>query len=82
MRHWRVALPNPVLTVALRDWVEDFDGTLTRVLRFLDLPDDPACHRFYEAETRVRTVSRAQVRQPVHAKGWGAGRPMNAISAP
>ena len=26
MAHWRAALPNPILTVALADWVEDFDG--------------------------------------------------------
>jgi hypothetical protein len=71
MRHWQKALPNPILAVALRDWVDDFDGTLARVLRFLDLPDDAACHRFYEGESRVRTVSRAQVRQPVNASGLG-----------
>jgi len=28
MAHWRVVLPNPVLTVKLSDWVEDFNGTL------------------------------------------------------
>jgi hypothetical protein len=48
------------LTVALKDWVEDFAGTLRRVLNFLDLPYDPACERFYEQDTKVRTVSRAQ----------------------
>ena len=31
MRHWREALPNPILAVALRDWVEDFGGTLAGV---------------------------------------------------
>ena len=75
MRHWREALPNPILPVALADWVSDFDGTLTRVLRFLDLPDDPRCARFYEADTPVRTVSRSQVRQPVNAHGLGRWRP-------
>ena len=55
--------------MALRDWVDNFGGTLTRLLRFLDLPNDPACNRFYEADSRVRTVSRAQVRQPINASG-------------
>lgn len=74
MAHWRAALPNPVLTLPLADWVEDFSGTLARVLAFLGLPHDPACERFHERESRVRTVSRAQVRQPVNARGIGRWR--------
>ena len=71
MAHWKSALPNPILTVRLSDWVSDFDGTLTRVLACLDLPPDANCARFYESESRVRTVSRAQVREPVNARGLG-----------
>jgi len=74
MAHFRAVLPNPILTVALQDWVRDFDGTLARVLAHLDLPADPACARFYENDREVRTVSRAQVRQPVHAQGIGRWR--------
>jgi hypothetical protein len=55
MAHWRVVLSNPLLTVNLQDWVEDFTGTSRRVLDFLGLP---ACERFYERDSRVRTVSR------------------------
>jgi hypothetical protein len=69
MAHWRSALPNPILTVRLRDWVEDFDTTLKRVLAFLDLPHDAACECFYEADRPVRTVSRLQVREKVNARG-------------
>jgi tetratricopeptide (TPR) repeat protein len=71
MAHWRNALPNPVLTVRLADWVTDFAGTLARVLAHVGLPPDPACERFYETPNRVRTVSRAQVRQPINASGLG-----------
>ena len=71
MAHWKEALPNPVMTVALADWVTDFDATLTRVLAHLELPPDPACMRFYESQSRVRTASRTQVRQPVNARGIG-----------
>jgi hypothetical protein len=74
VEHWRAVLPNPILTVALQDWVQDFDGTLARVLAHLDLPPDPACARFYDSDRDVRTVSRAQVRQPVHGKGLGRWR--------
>jgi hypothetical protein len=75
MAHWRAILPNPMMTVRLEDWVADFAGTLRRVLEFLDLPYDPACEHFYEQDSRVRTVSRAQVRQPVNARGLGRWRP-------
>jgi Sulfotransferase family len=71
MAHWRAALPNPSLTLRMADWVEDFDATLARVLSHLDLPHDANCARFYESESRVRTVSRAQVRQPVNRRGLG-----------
>lgn len=82
MTHWRTALPTPVLTVALADWVNDFSGTLARVLRHLELPPDENCFRFHEAESRVRTVSRAQVRQPVNANGLGRWRAYASELAP
>jgi hypothetical protein len=82
MDNWRAVLPNPILTVALHDWVRDFDGTLARVLTHLDLPPDPACARFYESDREVRTVSRDQVRQPVHAKGLGRWRAYEEQLAP
>jgi Sulfotransferase family len=74
MEHWRAAVPNPILTLPLKDWVEDFNGTLHRVLDFLELRFDLACERFYERDSRVRTVSRTQVRQPVNARGLGRWR--------
>jgi tetratricopeptide (TPR) repeat protein len=82
MAHWRAVLPNPILTVALQDWVQDFDGTLARVLAHLDLPPDPSCARFYENDRDVHTVSRAQVRQPVHAQGLGRWRAYATQLAP
>ena len=74
MAHWRTVLPNPILTVRLSDWIEDFDRVLARVLAHLNLPVDTNCARFYESESRVRTASRAQVRQPVNARGLGRWR--------
>ncbi len=74
MAHWHAVLPMPIMTVRLRDWVEDFPATLQRVLSFIDLPYDSSCERFYEFERRVRTVSRAQVREPINARGLGRWR--------
>lgn len=82
MTHWHASLPVPPLTVRLADWVMDFPGTLRRVLDFLDLPYDPACERFHERDSRVRTVSRAQVREPVNARGLGRWRAYEAHLRP
>jgi tetratricopeptide (TPR) repeat protein len=80
--HWKAVLPNKILAVRLSDWVRDFDGTLERVLAHLDLPPDDNCARFYESEGRVRTVSRAQVRQPINARGLGRWRAYASELAP
>lgn len=82
MAYWKAVLPNPVLTIHLADWVQNFDATLARVLSHLDLPHDDACTRFYEGESRVRTVSRSQVRQPVNARGLGRWRAYETELAP
>ena len=82
MTQWKAVLPNPVLTVRLDDWVTDFDATLRRALAHLDLPYDPACERFYDSDREVRTVSRAQVRQPVNARGLGRWKPFVAELRP
>jgi Tfp pilus assembly protein PilF len=74
MAHWKAVLPKAILTIGLADWVDDFDATLARLLAHLDLPPDPNCARFYEAERDVRTVSRSQVRQPINARGLGRWR--------
>jgi hypothetical protein len=82
MTHWKSALPNPILTLRLTDWVDDFDATLQRLLDFIGVPFEAACARFYEAESRVRTVSRHQVRQPINARGLGRWRAYEAHLAP
>jgi len=71
MEHWKSVLPGRVLEVRLSDWVDNFNGTLENVLTHLDLPHDANCERFYETESRARTVSRSQVKQPVNARGLG-----------
>jgi Flp pilus assembly protein TadD len=69
MRHWQAVLPHPMLTIALTDWIDDFDATLARLLDFLGLPPDPACARFHELHRSVATASRDQVRRPINRAG-------------
>jgi hypothetical protein len=48
----------------------------------VNLPHDANCARFYETESRVRTVSRSQVKQPVNARGLGRWRTYEAELQP
>ena len=74
LSHWRSSLPLPMLMLDHGEWLADFDGTLRRVLEFLDLPHDAACERFFEQDRTVGTASRVQVRQPINASGVGRWR--------
>jgi tetratricopeptide (TPR) repeat protein len=82
MAHWTAALPNPIMTLRLNDWVEDFSGTLRRVLQFLSLPYDTACENFHEVRRSVRTVSRTQVQEKVNPRGIGRWREYERHLAP
>ena len=64
------------------EWIADFGATLRRVLRFLDLPYDRACERFFEQDRRIGTASRAQVRRPINAAGVGRWRAYGEQLAP
>ena len=82
MEHWVRVLPLPICQVALADWVNDFTGTLRRLLDFLGLPYASACERFYEQKRRVRTASADQVRRPINARGLGRWKGYAAQLAP
>jgi len=82
MAHWKRVLPGRLMEVGLTDWIDDFSGTLRRVLAFLDLPFDPACENFHQSGRLVRTASAAQVRQPVNARGIGRWKAYEAELAP
>jgi hypothetical protein len=38
--HWRAVLGKQLIEVETAEWIEDFPGTLRRLLSFLDLPYD------------------------------------------
>jgi tetratricopeptide (TPR) repeat protein len=69
MRHWNAALPGRILTVHHEDVVDDFEGSVRRVLDFCGLPFEPACLEFHKTHRNVRTASSEQVRQPISREG-------------
>jgi tetratricopeptide (TPR) repeat protein len=89
MDHWDRVLPGKVLRVAHEDVVDDLEGSVRRMLDFLNLPFEPACLDFYKNPRRVRTVSSDQVRRPINRDGLDSWRrfepwlgPLKAALAP
>ncbi|MBI1416109.1 MAG: tetratricopeptide repeat protein [Limimaricola sp.] len=73
MEHWSKVLPIPIMEVPYEQVVADTEGMARKVIDFLGLPWDDACLDFQKNEKRVKTLSVAQVRQPVYTtsvKRW------------
>ena len=67
MTHWRAVLPAGVmLDVRYEDVVEDLEGQAKRIVAHCGLEWDDACLAFHETKRTVRTISHAQVRQPIY----------------
>ena len=69
MEHWHRALPGKVLRVQHEDVVNDLEGSVRRVLDYLELPFEAACLEFYKTARSVRTISAEQVRRPIYRDG-------------
>jgi len=69
MEHWQQVLPQKILRVNHEDVVNDLEGSVRRMLEFLDLPFEPACLEFHRTRRVVRTMSAGQVRQPINREG-------------
>jgi tetratricopeptide (TPR) repeat protein len=69
MGHWQRVLPRKILRVDHEDVVNDLEGSVRRMLRFLGLPFEPACLEFHRTHRAVRTMSAGQVRQPINRAG-------------
>jgi tetratricopeptide (TPR) repeat protein len=75
MNHWDTVLPGKVLRVNNEDVIEDLEGQVKRILKFIDIPFEENCITFHETERLVRTASSEQVRQPINKKGIGRWKP-------
>jgi len=83
MAHWRRVLPPCVmLEVRYEDVVRDLAGQARRIVGHCGLEWDPACLDFHKAERPVRTISHAQVRQPIYHSSVGRPRPPRELMLP
>lgn len=74
MRHWHEVAPGFVLDLPYAGLVQDTRAACERLLEFCGLPFEPGCLDHTLNPTSVSTLSSAQVRQPIHARGLGEWR--------
>ncbi len=75
MAHWREVLPPGVmLDVRYETLAGDLEAEARRIVAFCGLDWNERCLRFYENPRAVRTLSQAQVRQPLFTSSIGRWR--------
>lgn len=65
MRHWQ-SMGIPVLEHRYSDVIDDFEGSVRRLLDFVGVEFEPACLEFHRSDKVVQTMSYRQVRQPLY----------------
>ena len=71
---WRDRFPGHFFDISYEDTVSDLESNVRELIRYLDLPWEGECLRFYEQERAVSTASAVQVREPVHTRSIGRWR--------
>jgi tetratricopeptide (TPR) repeat protein len=83
MAHWRNVLPSgAMLEVQYEEVVEDIERQARRILAYCGLEWDAACLAFHTTDRPIRTISHAQVREPIYRSSVGRARPARAMLLP
>ena len=82
MEHWRSVLPGRVLDIDYETLVANPEEEARRLVEHCGLSWDPACLRFYDGRSPVRTASASQVRRPVYQSSVARWRRFEPHLAP
>jgi hypothetical protein len=83
MAHWHAVLPPGImLDVQYEAVVDDLEGEARRIIAHLGLDWNDACLAFHQTQRPVRTMSAAQVRQPLYRSAIERWRPDRAALEP
>jgi tetratricopeptide (TPR) repeat protein len=74
MRHWQAVSSLPILDMHYERMVDDSPAQIRGLLDFAGLPWDERCLDFHASRRPVQTLSRWQVRRPLHARSVGRWR--------
>ncbi len=80
--HWKKEQPESFYEVSYEALLAAPEAETRRLLAACDLPWDPACLEFHKSTSGVRTLSFAQVRQPLYASSKGGWRRYEAEMQP
>lgn len=69
---WRKMAPDAFIEVRYEDIIADQEGQTRRMLEYCELSWDEACLNFHENTRSVKTLSTAQVRQPLYSSSVGS----------
>jgi tetratricopeptide (TPR) repeat protein len=83
MTHWHNVLPAGVmLDVPYEAVVDDLEHQARRIIAHCGLEWDDACLEFHKTDRPIRTISHAQVRQPIYRSSVGRPRPPPELLLP
>jgi hypothetical protein len=80
--HWSTNFAERFTFIQYEDLVQQFEGSLGRLLEFCGLEWNEACLRYHEQERTVMTFSAAQVREPPSASRMSSAAPYRSHLAP
>ncbi len=66
MQRWELLYPESIMELCYEDLVSEPEPTITALLAFCGLGEEPACFAFHESRQAVMTPSAAQVSQPMY----------------
>jgi tetratricopeptide (TPR) repeat protein len=83
MAHWRSVLPEGVMIeIHYEQLVDDFEGSVRRMLAHCGLDWDERCLAFHQTTRPVSTASSAQVRRPLYRTSVRRWQPKRALLEP
>ena len=80
--HWRSVFPGRIHVVAYEKLVAQPEPVIRELLEFCRLPFEAGVLQPHQTQRAVTTASVAQVRESIHARGVGSGKPFSAHLKP
>jgi hypothetical protein len=82
MSHVDAVQPGKVHRIINENLIEDPEGEVRRLLKFIGVPFDPACLQLQDSERTIRTPSAEQVRRGISREGVDQWRNYEAWLGP
>ena len=74
MNFWQTKLPDFILNISYEKLIAEPKKNMEKLINFCDLKWDDRCLEFYKTERQVKTVSFAQVRQPIYSSSVSSSK--------